>query len=106
MSAVGPIAAVAPSPIEPLAMPIGGPAFATGAQASNAFANMLTAGLNSVDDKIGTADALVKSFALGDPVPIHQVTAALEEARLAVEVAMQVRSRLVETYREFMTMQV
>jgi flagellar hook-basal body complex protein FliE len=33
------------------------------------------------------------------------VTYALEEARMAVELAMQVRSKLVDGYREIMNMQ-
>jgi len=36
---------------------------------------------------------------------VHQVTLALEQARLSVELAMQVRQRLVESYRELMNMQ-
>jgi len=48
---------------------------------------------------------MVKAFALDDSIPVHQVTFALEEARLAVELAMQVRTRLLESYRELMNMQ-
>ena len=51
------------------------------------------------------ADELVRQFALDDSVPVHQVTIALEEARLSIELATQVRTRLVETYRELMNMQ-
>jgi flagellar hook-basal body complex protein FliE len=79
---------------------------ATVAVERSSFADILAAGLQNVDDRVATADSLVRSFALGDPVPLHQVTAALEEARLAVEIAMQVRARLVETYRDFMAMQI
>jgi flagellar hook-basal body complex protein FliE len=70
------------------------------------FADILSNGLESVDRRIIHADTLVRDYALGENVPLHQVTAALEEARLAVEIAMQVRSRLVETYRDFMAMQI
>ena len=69
------------------------------------FDSVLAVGLRSVDQKIAHADSLVRQFALDDSVPVHQVTIALEEARLSVELAMQVRARLVETYREFMNMQ-
>lgn len=105
MSAIDPVAAVTARLADPVALPIGGLANVA-PTGQPGFADILTTGLQSVDAKIGTADALVKSFALDGSVPIHQVTAALEEARLAVEVAMQVRTRLVETYRDFMAMQV
>lgn len=69
------------------------------------FATILQGGLQKVNEKIATADGLVRQFALDDSIPVHQVTFALEEARLAVEFATQVRQRLVETYRELMNMQ-
>jgi flagellar hook-basal body complex protein FliE len=70
------------------------------------FADMLASGMRQVEAKLATADALVQRFALDDSVPLHQVTYALEEARLSVELAMQVRTRLVESYRELMNMQI
>jgi len=69
------------------------------------FGALVLAGLRGVEAKVGAADTLVRRFALDDGVPLHQVTIALEEARLSVELAMQVRARLVEGYRELMNMQ-
>lgn len=68
------------------------------------FGEILMRGLQGVDEKIATADKLVQQFAIDDTVPIHQVTMALEQARLSIELAMQVRSRIVEGYREIMNM--
>jgi flagellar hook-basal body complex protein FliE len=69
------------------------------------FKNLLMGGLSGAEQKIHDADALVRRFAIDDSVPIHQVTIALEEARIALELAVQVRSRLVESYRDIMNMQ-
>lgn len=69
------------------------------------FSDILTNGLNEVDTKIAKADALVEAFAKGESVPVHQVAMALEEARISVEMAVQVRTRLLESYRDFMSMQ-
>jgi flagellar hook-basal body complex protein FliE len=69
------------------------------------FADLLGEGLGNVEAKLERAGALVRQFAVDDRVPVHQVTIALEEARLAVELAMQVRSRLVDGYRDLMNMQ-
>lgn len=69
------------------------------------FASILSSGMEEVERKIANADALARQFALDDSVPVHQVTFALEEARLSLELAMQVRQRLVEGYRELMNMQ-
>jgi len=76
------------------------------AQASGvSFTQMLTNGIQSVNQKVAHADSMVRAFALDDSIPLHQVTFALEEARLSVELMMQVRSRLVETYQRMMEMQ-
>ncbi|WP_338446500.1 flagellar hook-basal body complex protein FliE [Pelagerythrobacter marensis] len=70
------------------------------------FDAILAAGLESVDRKIATADNLVRQFAVDDDIPVHQVTLALEQARMSVELALEVRTRMLETYRELMNMQV
>lgn len=69
------------------------------------FAQMLSQGVAQMEAKVDRANELVRAFALDDSIPVHEVTIALEEARLAVEFAMQVRARIVEAYREIMTMQ-
>lgn len=69
------------------------------------FASILSSGVANMEAKVAEADQMVTRFALDDNVPVHQVTIALEEARLAVEYAIQVRQRLVEGYRELMNLQ-
>jgi flagellar hook-basal body complex protein FliE len=82
------------------------PAAAPGTAAlPQSFATILSSGLDSVNAKLVHADDLVRRFALDDNVPVHQVTFALEEARLSLELTMQVRQRLVDSYRELMNMQ-
>lgn len=80
--------------------------FLGSAQANGAgFASLLENGLADVEARVAKADRLVEAYARGDTIPVHQVTLALEQARVAVEIATQVRSRLVEVYRDFMSMQ-
>ncbi len=81
--------------VTPMAPPVQGPA----------FGDILSNGMKQVETKLTTADDLVQRFALGESIPVHQVTYALEEARLSVELAMQVRTRLLDGYRELMNMQ-
>lgn len=72
---------------------------------SVAFADMLSEAVAQVDGKVAEADRMVGQFAIDPSTPIHHVTIALEEARLAVELATQVRQRMTEGYRELMNMQ-
>lgn len=88
-------AAVAPpQPTEPAVVP------------AASFSDLIARGVDHVEQRVDAADDLVRRFALdGDAVPIHEVTIALERARLAVELMTQVRMRVVEAYREIMSMQ-
>ncbi|MCJ2186992.1 flagellar hook-basal body complex protein FliE [Novosphingobium beihaiensis] len=76
------------------------------AQPAN-FVNFLEQTVRSADAKVGEADRLVQKFAVDEnSVPIHQVAIALEQARLSVELMVQVRARALEAYRDLMNMQV
>ncbi len=69
------------------------------------FDAMLAEAIGTLDEKVAEADRMVAQFAVDENTPIHQVTIALEEARMAVELATQVRERLTEGYRQLMNMQ-
>lgn len=92
--------------------PIGGedlvaatPAVAGPQGPAGAFARMLLDGTEQVNRTVLEADRMVQAFAVDDSVPLHQVTFALEQARLSTELMMQVRQRLLEGYQELMRMQ-
>jgi flagellar hook-basal body complex protein FliE len=99
-AAIPPVAATA---LDALSLPGGLPAAVPANAAS--FGDMLMQGVQSVDRRVANADSMVRAFALNGDVPIHQVTFALEEARLSLELMMQVRARLVESYQRMMEMQ-
>jgi flagellar hook-basal body complex protein FliE len=89
------------SPLAPAGAPCAGPQAAGGVT----FGDLIADGLQSVEARVDHANEMVRAFAVDDSIPVHEVTIALEEARIAVELAMQVRSRIVEGYREIMNMQ-
>jgi flagellar hook-basal body complex protein FliE len=92
------IGAVQTSGFTPLIAPLQTPS-------SSSFAGLLTQGVDNVNGKVLGADKMVRAFVLDDSVPVHQVTFALEQARLSLELMTQVRSRLVEGYQQLMNMQ-
>jgi len=73
---------------------------------TQSFSQLLMQGLQDVENRVANADSIVQKFALDDNVPVHQVAIALEEAQLSVELAMQVRARLLESFRDIMNMQI
>jgi len=102
---VTPVAPVDAVMGQPAIMTLGVTPIAAPPPSTIGFGEILSAGMRNVDQKLATADDLVRRFTLNEDVPIHQVTYALEQAKLSVELAMQVRSRLLDGYREIMNMQ-
>jgi flagellar hook-basal body complex protein FliE len=71
----------------------------------SSFDALLTSAVQHVDHAVQAANTSVADFALGNDLPPHQVMLALEQARMSLQFALQVRSRLVEGYQELMRMQ-
>lgn len=100
---VDPIAAAALSALDAVsAERTAAPSAVSGAS----FTQMLSDGVAETNAKLLEADRLTRAFALGEDIPVHQVTFALEQARLSFELMNQVRTRLVESYQEILRMQV
>ncbi|ALN93524.1 flagellar hook-basal body complex protein FliE [Lysobacter gummosus] len=78
---------------------------ATAAPPAQSFGSMLLANVMHADNSVQAAEKAVESFALDGRTPPHQVMIALEEARMSLHYALQVRNRLVEGYQELMRMQ-
>jgi flagellar hook-basal body complex protein FliE len=98
------VAPIQASPLAPIAPTVALPAPAATAGVPS-FASLLTGGIDAVNARALDADKAVHDFILGEQVPVHQVTYALEQARLSMELMMQVRSRLLEGYQQLMNMQ-
>jgi flagellar hook-basal body complex protein FliE len=88
----------APSP------PLGLQAPREGQSVAPAFGQVLNGFLQHVDAAQHQADTMVESLALGEPVDVHQVMLALNEASNAVQLTLQVRSKVLEAYQDLMRM--
>jgi flagellar hook-basal body complex protein FliE len=62
--------------------------------------------LNGLNESQMQADGLVQQMAAGENVDLHDVMIALEENDINFKVAMGIRDKLVDAYREVMRMQV
>jgi flagellar hook-basal body complex protein FliE len=69
---------------------------------SSAFSDVL----NSLNESQNTADTLIQQLAAGEDVDLHDVIIATEENDVNFKVAMAIRDRLVDAYREVMRMSV
>lgn len=69
------------------------------------FADTLEKALGDVSELQATAQDTISAFLRGDPVEIHEVMAATEEAGIALEMLIEVRNKLTEAYRTVINMQ-
>jgi flagellar hook-basal body complex protein FliE len=74
--------------------------------ASADFGQVLRDSLAEVNRLQQEADTAVESLATGKGLSLHETMIALEKADLSFRLMMQVRNKIVEAYREIMSMQV
>lgn len=71
----------------------------------NSFGNTLTRVVNEVSATRDNASDMVRAFANGENVELHQVMAAQEEAGIALDMMIELRNKVVEAYRSVISMQ-
>lgn len=69
------------------------------------FGDTLTRLINEASASQDNAANAMDRFIRGEPVELHQVMAASEEAGIALEVLVELRNKLTDTYRTLINMQ-
>ncbi len=69
------------------------------------FSDTLEKALGQVSDLQNEARDAISAFIRGEPIEVHQVMAATEEAGIALEMLIEVRNKLTEAYRSVINMQ-
>jgi len=69
------------------------------------FKDTFTRAMNEISDTRDRGADLAKRFAAGEPLELHTVMAASEEAGLALDLAIEMRNKVVEAYRALINMQ-
>lgn len=91
-------------------LPAMGASAATAAPVADAagvpFGQLVSQGLQSVNQDLVSSQADLQQLALGNAQNLHQIMMHLEESRLSFQLLMQVRNRLLDAYQDVMKMQV
>jgi flagellar hook-basal body complex protein FliE len=69
------------------------------------FVDSLKQALGEVSALQGEAKDAIGAFLRGEPVELHQVMAATEEAGIALEMLIEIRNKITEAYRAVINMQ-
>ena len=73
---------------------------------AGSFKNVLGGFLKQVNDLQLDMDDTIKKFAAGEITDVHQVMIAAEEADVAFQLMMKIRTKLLKAYEEVMKMSV
>jgi len=72
---------------------------------SNSFIKTLDKAMNNMKDVHNRDNNLVTEYAAGGEVEISEVMVAMEKASVATELAIQIRNKMVEGFKELTKMQ-
>jgi len=64
------------------------------------FGRILNEAVNRLNESQVRADTAVRQFLAGEVQDVHQVIIALREAELTMQLAVEVRNRILEAYQE------
>ncbi|MCE0460996.1 flagellar hook-basal body complex protein FliE [Pseudomonas uvaldensis] len=77
----------------------------TGAQGTD-FVGLLKSGATQLSAQTGQASELLSAYALGENIAPHDLVMAMEQAKLSLQLAVEVRNRLVDAYQELTRLQI
>ena len=75
------------------------------AQDGPSFSDTLKQALGEVNDLQENARDVIGAFVRGEPVEIHEVMTATQEAGIALDMLIEIRNKLTEAYRSVIQMQ-
>lgn len=75
-------------------------------EALNTFGAMLKDQMNQINTLQAQADSAVQTYAAGGDIELHNVILAVDKADMTLQLATQIRNKLVGAYQEISRMQV
>lgn len=72
----------------------------------SSFMDVALAKFDSINMSLIEADNTAQKLAMGENIPSHEVMIAMEKARLELNLAVQVRNKLLDAYQEITKMQI
>lgn len=72
---------------------------------NGSFQDVLKTSLDKLNEKQVQADEITNDFVAGNDVEVHEMLLSMEEAKMSMQLAIQVRNKVVEAVQELTRMQ-
>lgn len=72
---------------------------------SNTFSDLLKESLDNLNEKQISSDDITNDFIAGEDVEVHEMILATEEAKMSLQLAIQIRNKVVDAIKELNGMQ-
>jgi len=90
----------------PLERPEIGPGIGSAPEApGSSFGDLFKKAINDTSNLQDSSKDMIAAYLRGEPVELHQVMAASEEASISLELLVELRNKLTEAYRTVMNIQ-
>ena len=70
------------------------------------FGTLLKSGVTTLTEQTDRASQLLSAYAVGEPISPHELVMAMEQAKMSMQLAVEVRNRLVDAYQELTRLQI
>lgn len=81
-------------------------AFDKTSSTNQSFSSWMQNQISELNGAVAKSDALATQLATGQTDNLHQVMIGMEEAKIAFQLAVQVRNRVLEAYQDVLRMQI
>lgn len=93
-------------PIQPISPDAGASSASAAAPSSDGFGGLLGKAVDGLQSDMQQSSAASQQLAAGQATDVNQVVSAVERASLDLQLATQVRNKMVDAYQEIFRMQV
>lgn len=73
---------------------------------ASSFKNVVKKAIKEVNNLQDNSDQMAVKLASGDSTDVHQAMIAMQKAKLALDLTIQVRNKVIDAYSEIMRMQI
>lgn len=74
--------------------------------ATSDFSALLEVGASTLTHQTSNASELLAAYAAGESIAPHELVMAMEQAELSMQLAVEVRNRMVDAYQELTRLQI